>query len=123
MKDLGKTGARKSSLGEQGLRENGNPVGESRGKKSSLGEKGLRENGNPVGEGFRENRSPEGEKGLRENGIPVGEGLRENRSLEGEGSRVNFKDKLCHYDDAISGKFSQPQPASFLCVKLALFFI
>ena len=78
MKDLGKTGARKSSLGEQGLRENGNPVGE---------------------------------------------GLRENRSLEGEGSRVNFKDKMCHYGDAISGKFSQPQPASFLCVKLALFFI
>ena len=78
MKDLRKTGARKSSLGEQGLRENGNQVGE---------------------------------------------GLRENRSLEGEGSRVNFKDKLCHYDDAISGKFSQPQPASFLCVKLALFFL
>ena len=65
-----------------GLRENGNPVGESRGKKSSLGEKGLRENGNPVGEGLRENRSPEGEQGLRENGIPVGEGLRENRSPE-----------------------------------------
>ena len=60
MKDLGKTGAQKSSLGEQRLRENRNPVGE----------------------GFRENRSPKGEQGLRENGIPVGEGLRENRSPE-----------------------------------------